>query len=417
MPKIVTPLGATQIKNAKPNDNGKDKTLSDGGGLQLRIRPNGAKIWVLKYSKPFSNSRTNLGLGTYPAVSLDLAREKARDARILLAQNIDPKTHREHENQLKKDALENTFGVMADKWYALKLHQVKPETAEHAFKNLQRHILPKLTKVPLDKIIPKTVTAILQPIANKGSLETVKRLCRSINEIMRLGIASGLIEVNYLADITKVFPAPKKKHMATIKPERLPELMEAIVNASIFKTTKYLLLWQLHTMTRPIEAASARWEDIDIQNGIWTIPAERMKMDKPHIIVLSKQSLALLNVIRSMCFSTEYLFSNHRDINKHASSQSANTALRRMGFEGQLVSHGLRSIASTTLNEKGFDFDIIESALAHQDSNSVRRAYNHAQYIERRRVMMNWWSEHIERCSKGDYSLMTTNAPLRLING
>lgn len=416
MPKIVTPLGATQIKNAKPNDNGKDKTLSDGGGLQLRIRPNGAKVWVLKYSKPFSNSRTNLGLGAYPAVSLDLAREKARDARILLAQNIDPKTHREHENQLKKDALENTFGVMADKWYALKLHQVKRETAEHAFKNLERHILPKLAKIPLDKVIPKTVTPILQPIANKGNLETVKRLCRAINEIMRLGIASGLIEVNYLADITKVFPAPKKKNMATIKPERLPELMEAILNASIFKRTKYLLLWELHTMTRPIEAASARWEDIDTQDGIWTIPAERMKMDKPHTIVLSKQSLALLNAIRLMCSSDEYLFPNHRDIKKHASSQSANTALKRMGYDGQLVSHGLRSIASTTLNEKGFDFDIIETALAHQDSNSVRRAYNHAQYIERRRVMMNWWSEHIERCSKGDYSLMTTDAPLRLIN-
>lgn len=403
MGKKITPLTNTQVKQAKTTD--KEYTLPDGDGLQLRIRPNGSKLWVLKYSQPFTKKRTNLGLGKYPDVSLADARKKRAEAKQLLAKDIDPKSHKAEIQQQSKEAIENTFGVVAQKWLVLKLEQVKEETANHAWRGLQRHVLPELENVPVHVIKPKRVIDILQPIANKGSLETVKRLCRNINEIMRLAVASGLIEVNYLADITKLFAAPKKKNMPTLVPERLPELMGALSIANIMRTTRCLVEWQLHTMTRPIEAATACWEDIDLENKVWVIPADRMKMKKSHTIPLTQQTLALLEVIRSMSGHRKYLFPSHRDPRSHVNSQTANVALKRMGFAGELVSHGLRALASTTLNEQGFDSDVIEAALAHIDKNEVRRAYNRAEYIERRRVLMCWWSEHIEKAATGNFSI------------
>lgn len=414
MANITKPLTNTEVKQAKAKD--KEYNLADGEGLALRIKPSGQKFWIFNYSKPFIKKRTNIGFGTFPSVSLAEARQKRKEARALLAKDIDPKNHKEELYQQKQEELVNTFGKVSEKWLALKKQQVKAETADKAWKTMNLHVLPKLADVPVHLVKPKLVIDILNPIASKGSLETVKRLCRNINEVMRLAVASGLIEVNYLAEITKLFAAPKKTNMASIKPERLPELLTALRESNSLRTTRCLVQWQLHTMTRPIEAATARWVDIDFINKVWVIPAERMKMKKPHTIPLTEQTLKLLELIRSMSDGKEYLFTNHRDSTKHANSQSVNMLIKRAGFAGELVSHGLRALASTTLNEQGFDPDVIEAALAHVDKNSVRRAYNHAEYLERRRVMMNWWSEHIERCARGDYSMMQSPTPLRLVN-
>ena len=403
MAKIVTPLNNTQVKQAKPKE--KEYTLSDGGGLQLRITTNGSKTWIFKYTHPLSKKRTNLSFGKYPEVSIAQAREKRKNVRELLAQKIDPKIYRDEVLQQQKKELENTFGVLAIKWLDLKKQQVKPETAEKAYQSLTKHILPSLQNVPIHSIKPKLIIDILEPVKNQGSLETVKRLCRIINEVMRIAIASGIIEVNYLSDITKLFPAPKKTNMASLEPNRLPELMQELHSANIKKLTRCLIEWQLHTMTRPIEAVTARWENIDLDKKVWIIPAERMKMKRPHTIPLTPQSIALLNVLKPISGHREFLFPGHRNPRTHANSQTANMAIKRMGFEGQLVSHGLRALASTTLNEEGFDPDVIEAALAHIDKNEVRRAYNRAEYLARRRTLMHWWSDHIENASKGNISI------------
>jgi integrase len=404
--KITKPLTNTEVKQAKPRD--KEYNLSDGGGLMLRVKPTGSKFWLFNYYRPYTKKRTNFSFGIYPDISLADARKKRDEARSLLAKDIDPKKHKEELTLKQKDSIESTFKVVAEKWYVLKQKQVKQETADHAWRAMNRHVLPYLGPVPVEAIKPKRVIDILQPIANKGSLETVKRLCRNINEVMRLAVASGLIEINYLVDITKLFPAPTKTNMLSITPERLPELMKALFNSNITKSTRCLVEWQLHTMTRPIEAATARWVDIDFNKKIWVIPEERMKMKKSHTIPLTTQTLALLDVIRSINHNSEYLFPSRSNLRSHANSQTVNMALKRIGFSGQLVSHGLRALASTTLNEKGFDPDVIEAALAHIDKNEVRRAYNRAEYLDKRRLLMCWWSEHIEQSATGSYTLAST---------
>jgi len=403
MARTTKPLTNTEVKQAKPKD--KEYNLSDGGGLMLRVKPNGSKLWLFNYYRPFTKKRANIGFGQFPDATLAEARKKREQARNLLSQDIDPQTHKAQQFQENKAALENSFGKIAEKWLALKKKQVKEETADKAWQTMNLHVLPQLSKVPIHLVKPKLVIDILNPIASKGSLETVKRLCRNINEVMRLAVASGLIEVNYLAEITKMFAAPKKTNMATISPDRLPELMSALNAASIMKITRCLVEWQLHTMTRPIEAATARWEDINLKEKVWVIPEERMKMKKPHTIPLTSQTLNLLNVLKDISGHREYIFPSHRNPRSHVNSQTANMALKRMGFAGELVSHGLRALASTTLNEQGFDSDIIESALAHVDKNEVRRAYNRAEYLERRRVLMCWWSEHIEKAAIGNMSM------------
>lgn len=403
MAKKIAPLTNTQVKQAKAQD--KNYTLSDGDGLQLRVQTNGSKLWVLKYYQPITKKRTNISFGKYPEISLADARKRRAEAKKLLANDIDPKVHKDEIHQQKKEKLENTFGVFADKWFELKKQAVKLETATKSYQTLEKHILPALANVPIQDIKPMPVIRILEPVKAKGNFETVKRLCRIINEIMRLAVASGHIEVNYLSDITKLFPAAKKQNMATIKPERLPELMQKINLASITRTTRCLIEFQLHTMTRPIEAATAKWCDINLVDNTWTIPAERMKMKKPHTIPLTDETVAILKIMQDISQHREFVFPSHRNPREHTNSQTANMALKRMGFAGELVSHGLRALASTTLNEQGFDADIIESALAHVDKNEVRRAYNRATYLEQRKSMMSWWSRHITNASYGSNSI------------
>ena len=239
----------------------------------------------------------------------------------------------------------------------------------------------------------------------KGSLETVKRLTQRLNEIMTYGVNSGMIFANPLSGIRAVFKKPKKQNMAALRPEELPELMVAIANASIKRTTRCLIEWQLHTMTRPAEAATTSWTDIDLDKKTWTIPAERMKRRRAHVIPLTEHALALLETIKPYSGHREYVFPADRDPRTHCNSQTANMALKRMGFEGRLVSHGMRSMASTILNEQGWDAELIEVALAHVDKDEVRSAYNRADYIERRRPMMIWWSEHIQHAATGSLSV------------
>jgi integrase len=222
---------------------------------------------------------------------------------------------------------------------------------------------------------------------------------------MVYAVNTGLAQTNPLAGIGKAFSTPKVVNLPTLMPEQLPDLMAAINRSQTKIVTRSLIEWQLHTMVRPGEAAGTRWEEIDRKKALWTIPAERMKKNRPHVIPLSPQALSILEVLEPISGHREFVFPSDHDPRRSANSQSANRAIKRMGFHGQLVSHGLRALASTTLNEHGFDSDVIEAALAHIDKNSIRAAYNRAQYLERRKVMMAWWSDHIEKAATGSLSV------------
>ena len=396
-------LSELKIKSAKPAE--KDYVLFDGGGLQMRVRSNGSKLWNFNYRHPVTKKRINMGLGTFPEVSLAQARKGSIAAREILAQGIDPKEQRDAVLQAKQAETEHTFQNVATEWFELKKDAVTPAYAEDIWRSLTLHVFPDLATTQISAISAPQVINLLRPLETKGSLETVKRLSQRLNEIMTYGVNSGLIHANPLSGIRSVFKKPKKKNMAALAPDELKELMVAIANASIKRTTRCLIEWQLNTMTRPAEAATTCWADIDFEKRIWTIPAERMKKRRIHIVPLTDQALALLEAIKPYSGHREYVFPADRDPRTHCNSQIANMALKRMGFVGRLVSHGMRSMASTILNEHGWEPELIEVALAHVDKDEVRNAYNRAEYIERRRPMMAWWSEHIQEAATGNLSV------------
>ncbi|HIA07630.1 MAG TPA: DUF4102 domain-containing protein [Chromatiaceae bacterium] len=403
MARTTKPLTNTEVKQSKPKE--KVYTLSDGGGLQLRVKPNGSKLWLLDYCRPYTKKRTSLSFGAYPDVSLAGARKKRTDAKELLAQDIDPQEHREDDRRAKKTAHNNTLKHIASLWLDVKKSSVSANHATDSWRSLELHIFPSLGEIPIHKITAIKAIDTIKPIAAKGSLETVKRLCQRMNEIMIHAVNTGIIDANPLAGISKAFKHPTKQHLPTLKPDQLKVLLHTLSTASIKYTTRSLIEWQLHTMVRPSEAAGTRWDEIDLEAGLWSIPAERMKQNKDHVIPLSAQCLAILELMKPISGCSKFVFPSDRDPRKHANSQTANTALKRMGFDKQLVAHGMRSLASTTLNEEGFDADAIEAALAHTGGNEVRNAYNRANYLERRRPLMIWWSERIEKAATGNMSL------------
>jgi integrase len=404
MAKITKPLTNTEVKQAKPRD--KDYTLLDGEGLQLRVKTSGTKSWVFNYYHPITKKRKNLSLGHYPALTLAEARKQRASSKELLTNNIDPKEYRDDQLSDEKLKMGFTLKSIALDWFEVKKTKIAETTSKSLWRNFENHLFPSIGHRPIDKILAPEVIKTLKPLAGKGSLETLHKTIGHLNEVMKHAVNTGRIHHNPLAGISAAFNTPKVTHMATIKPEELPELMKAISYSNITLVTRCLLEFQLHTMVRSSEAAKASWDEIDFENMLWEIPAERMKMKVKHTVPLTQQVLNLLELVKPLTGERKYIFPADRHPNQPSGSERANKALQRIGFKGRLVAHGMRSLASTTLNEKGFDGDVIEAALAHQEENEVRRAYNRSKYLERRQKLMCWWSEHIEKATRGDISML-----------
>jgi len=391
MATLTNPLTNTEVKQAKPKE--KLYKLSDGGGLLLRVKPNGFKTWIFDYYKPHTKSRTSIGFGTYPEVSLANARKKRVAARELLAKNIDPKEFKDDKHREQLLAASHTFKSVATDWFAIKKTTIAENTAKSLWRKFENHVFPKLGHRPIDKIL-----------AAKGNLETTGKIIGHLNNVMTHAVNTGILHHNPLSGIRSAFQTAKATNMATIRPNELGQLMKDISYASIRLVTRCLIEWQLHTMTRPSESAKALWSEIDLENKLWVIPAERMKMRLEHKVPLSPQAIEILERLKPISGDRTHLFPSYINHHKHCNVESANKALSRMGYKNRLVAHGLRALASTTLNEQGHDPDVIEAALSHVDKNEVRRAYNRAEYLERRRILMCWWSDHIEAAATGKVS-------------
>jgi len=294
-----------------------------------------------------------------------------------------------------------TLEYIAREWFEIKKTKIAETTSISLCRNFENHLFQKIGHRPIDKLLAPEVIKVLKPLAGKGSLETLHKIIGHLNEIMKHAVNTGRIHHNPLAGVRAAFETPKVTHMATIKPEELPKLIKAISYSNITLVTRCLLEFQLHTMVRSSEAAKASWDEIDFENQLWEIPAERMKMKVKHTVPLTEQVLSILELVKPLTGERKHIFPAERHPNKPSGSERANRALQRIGFKGRLVAHGMRSLASTTLNEQGFDGDVIEAALAHVDKNDVRRAYNRSQYLERRQKIMCWWSEHIEQAQFG----------------
>ncbi len=389
MARTTRPLTNTEVLRAKADD--KDMTLHDGNGLFLVIKTSGKKLWRFRYQRPATKQRTMIGLGAFPALSLANARSLRADYLALLANGIDPQVQAEVAEEQHQIALDSIFSTVAANWFQLKSKSVTPDYAKDIWRSLEKDVFPAVGGIPVQQIKARTLVEALEPIRARGALETVRRLVQRINEIMIYAVNTGLIDANPASGIGMAFERPKKQNMPTLRPEELPSLMRSLIMSNLSLTTRCLIEWQLLTLVRPSEASGTKWSEIDIDKKLWTIPAERMKAKKEHIIPLSSQAVEILELMKSISAQREHVFPSRNDPKQSMNSQTANAALKRIGYGGKLVAHGLRSIASTALNEAGFNPDVIEAALAHSDKNEVRRAYNRSTYLQQRHELMNWW--------------------------
>lgn len=399
MARQVTRLTDKQIKSTPVT--GKEFTLSDGGGLQLRVRANGTKSWQLKYNRPTDGKNVKLSLGTYPQLSLVNARKKANEQRELISQSIDPKQHKINQQAEYKKIYHNSLFAVATEWFERKKETVTVEHSTREWRTLEKYIFPELGTTPLSHITAPLTISTLRPLEQAGKLSTIKRVCQSLNQIMDYGTNGGMIHANPLSKIIKVFKKHQVTHMPTILPKDIGIFLDKLYTAErIEDKTKLLILWQLHTMTRPNEAASTRWQDIDLEKKVWVIPAGQMKKRREHRIPLTADAIAILNFIRPVSGCSPFVFPSKASHDAHMSKFSANAAIKRtLGYKGELVAHGLRAIASTTLHEQGYDSLLIEACLAHADENETRASYNRSDYLEQRSPIMSWWSEKIKTAS------------------
>jgi integrase len=398
MARTTRPLTNTEVLRSKATD--KDITLHDGDGLFMVVKTTGKKLWRFRYQRPTTKKRTMIGLGAFPALSLADARRLRADYLSLLANGIDPQTQAERVTEQQQLALDSIFSTVAGSWFTLKQASVTPDYAKDIWRSLEKDVLPAIGEIPVQDIKARKLVETLEPIKARGALETVRRLVQRINEIMIYAVNTGLIDANPASGIGKAFEKPKKQNMATLRPEELPKLMHSLVMSNLSVPTRCLIEWQLLTLVRPSEASGAQWEEIDLNAKLWTIPAERMKAKREHIVPLSPPALEILEVMKPISAHRKHIFPSRNDPKQPMNSQTANAALKRIGYSGKLVAHGLRSIASTEMNESSFNSDVIEAALAHCDKNEVRRAYNRTTYVSQRIELMTWWGEYVSKASK-----------------
>ncbi|EMY6536420.1 tyrosine-type recombinase/integrase [Salmonella enterica] len=392
-------LSAPAVQKAKPTD--KDYEIPDGNGLTLSVRKSGKKIWRFRYQRPGSSARTNITLGYYPALTLAAARTLHDEYLDLLALGIDPKKREKELAEQEQLITDSLFINVATRWFAIKKTSGISEIhAGDIWRSLEKNVFPVIGQTPVTELKAQTLIAALEPVRARGALETLRRLTQRINEVMVFAVNSGLLDASPAATIGKVFEKPKKQHMATIRPERLPELMQRFENTNLTLMTRLLMKWQLLTLVRPGEAAGTMWCEIDIENKLWTIPAERMKKRREHQVPLSAQAIAVLEQLRPLTGHSSLVFPGRVNCSQSMNSETVNKALRRMGYTGELVSHGLRALGSTAMNEAGFQPDVIEAVLAHADTNQTRAAYNRSTYLKQRVEVMDWWGQQISESAR-----------------
>ena len=387
-------LSDTAVKKAKAE--AKPYNLADGGGLYLHITPAGGKLWRWNYRH--EAKQKTMAFGSYPDISIANARDSHQAARKLKAAGIDPMAQRKTEKLAGRIAAENSFKSVAEAWQAQWSPTKSKRHAASDWRRLEIDVFPAIGDRPVSEVKPAELVAMLKKIAERGALDIAKRCLQMSGQVFRYAVAHGLAERNPVADIkpSDVLPSRKTKNFARVGIDELPDLLrkiEAYGGAAITRLAVKLLAY---TFVRTGELIDAPWSEFDLDEAVWRIPAERMKMETEHIVPLSKQAVEVLRTLHTVTGHGKLLFPGERDHEKPMSNNTILGAFKRMGYAGRQTGHGLRGIASTELHEMGFNEAHIEVQLSHLKRNRVAGAYDHSKYLKPRAEMMQAWAERLD---------------------
>ncbi|MDF3217025.1 DUF4102 domain-containing protein [Mesorhizobium sp. M7A.F.Ca.CA.001.09.2.1] len=387
-------LSDLACKNAKSK--GKPYRLADGDGLYLLVQKNGSKLWQLRYR--YLEKENILSFGKYPLVSLLDARGKRDDAKRSLIAGINPSTKRKEEKIAAITEARTTFGLIAEEYVTRMEERDAAAATTTKTKWLLKDLASPLAKRPIKEITAAEILQLLQKIERSGRRETARRLRGVIGSVFRLAIVTLRAETDPTLPLRGALQPPKANGRAAITDEKkFGQLLVAIDEYDGWPTLKAALQFLALTCVRPGEVRGATRAEFDQEKAVWHIPAERMKMRAPHDVPLSKQSLRILGEVWPLSERGGLVFPSIRSTKRPLSENAMNAALRRMGYrKDEVTAHGFRVTASTILNARKYDPDVIEAVLAHQDKNAIRRTYNRATYWEQRVTLMHEWGDLLD---------------------
>lgn len=391
-------LTARQVDTSKPKD--KPYKLSDGGGLYLLVNPNGSRYWRLKYR--VAGKEKLLALEVYPDVTLAEARQKRADAKKVLAAGGDPGQEKQEEKQAKEQAVANSFERLAMEWHTHKSTSWSEGYAEHLLMYLKKDIFPFIGQKAITDISQVEMLNVLRKMEQRGVLDKLKKTRQACRQIFTYAIITGRAEHNPVSDLAGAMKSPKQQHYPHLLVDQIPDFLRALSEYSGSTITRNATRLLMLTGLRTIELRASEWVDIDFDKDIWNIPAERMKMRRPHLVPLSSQVRELLEEIHQLTGRGKYVFPGRNDAGKPMSEASINQVIKRIGYDGKATGHGFRHTMSTILHEQGYNTAWIETQLAHVDKNSIRGTYNHAQYLDGRREMLQWYADYMQAMENGE---------------
>ncbi|MCI1898402.1 MAG: tyrosine-type recombinase/integrase [Enterobacter sp.] len=385
-------LTARQVSTSKPME--KPYKLSDGGGLYLLVNPTGSRYWRMKYR--YAGKEKLFSIGVYPEVSLAEARDKRNEAKRLLAAGDDPSEVKQAAKEAKSLAVNNNFELLALEWHEHKKANWSSGYADDILEYLRKDIFPYIGKKAITDIKPMDMLSALKKMEERGVLDKLKKTRQACRQIFTYAIITGRAEFNPVADLAGALKSPKQQHFPHLLPDQIGPFIHAVNAYSGSKVTRIATLLLMYTSVRTIELRASEWSEFDLDNDLWQIPKERMKMRRPHLVPLSRQVKSHLLELKEITGWGKYVFPGRNDAHKPMSEASINQVIKRIGYAGKATGHGFRHTMSTVLHEKGFSSAWIETQLAHADRNTIRGTYNHAQYLDGRREMLQWYADCLD---------------------
>lgn len=386
------PLTDTAARNAKPR--AKPYKLTDGAGLYLEVMPTGARYWRMRYRHGGRDSR--VAFGVYPEVTLAEARRRRDEARAALREGQDPAALKRARKTVARVAGADSFKAIADEWLAKQAASLAPVT--YAKAQWMFGLVPGLHALPIAQIGPPDVLMALRPLEAAGTLETAHRVKQRIGQVFRYAVATGRAQIDPTASLRGALaPIVSRSHAAVTEPAAVAELLRALHAYQGQPTTAAALKLAPLLFVRPGNLRAMEWAELDLDAAEWRIPASKMKMREAHVVPLAGQAAAILRELQPLTGRGRYCFPSLRTPDRPMSDNTINAALRRLGFDSDtMTGHGFRAMASTRLNEMGWQPDVIERQLAHAERNKVRAAYNRASYMAERRKMMQQWGDYLD---------------------
>lgn len=390
-------LNARQVETAKPKD--KPYKLADGGGMYLEVFPNGTKSWRMKYR--IAGKEKRVVFGVYPTITLADARSKRDDAKKLLVNGVDPSAFKKESKLAQIEEVKNTFQQIALEWHNMKVKKWSAGYASDILEAFNKDVFPFIGQRPVADIKPLELLNVLNKMEERGATEKAKKVRQRCGEVFRYAIVTGRAEYNPAPDLTSAMQGHESKHYPFLTIEELPAFFKALAGYSGSELVVLAARLMIITGVRTGELRGALWSEIYTDKGLWEISAERMKMRRPHIVPLSVQALEIIEKIRAMTGNFHLMFPGRNDPSKTMSEASINQVFKRIGYTGRVTGHGFRHTMSTVLHEQGYNTAWIETQLAHLDKNAIRGTYNHAQYLDGRREMLQWYADYMDSLENG----------------